>query len=152
MKYRIEIQQVFQADGYNADAEWLQDDRTKPNGKHAAICALHGKFNASGFKPPMRLVAISPSGSWFVVQLIESPHKPAPVIEPARRSLTADSAWFLVRTMGPITGMRGSQIERFLRSSTPGRIEDDAEGIQVDFYSKMADKVQEVVVGRVIES
>lgn len=66
-----------------------------------------------------------------------------------KRQLTADSAWFLVRTMGPVTGMNEFQIERFLRSATIGRIEDDAEGIQNDFYSRVADKVQDLLVGRI---
>lgn len=70
-------------------------------------------------------------------------------LDQRRRELTADCAWFLMRTMGYVTGMTSAQIERYLRSSTRGRIEDDAEGVQVDFHSFDADKVRDILVGRV---
>lgn len=150
MKYRIETQQVFGSNGkaFDVDAEWLAHD-DKPRGFNAAVHRMNERFSRSGMRPPIRVVAVDDAtGIREEVARIDSPHKP---VEPAvlpRRSLTADSAWFLVRTMGPVTGMNAFQIERFLRSVTIGRIEDDAEGIQQDFYSRVADKAQELLVGR----
>ena len=168
MKYRIQIQQVFGGNWSNMEeasqhAEWLQCDNIKPRNRIEALAALVAKANQWKNGAPHRLVAIQPDGEFRVIETTTrgTAFFPASVgsvvgaitransVEPKRKELTADSAWFLVRTMGPVTGMNAFQIERFLRSATIGRIEDDAEGIQEDFYSRVADKAQELLVGRI---
>lgn len=81
MKYRIEVQQVFgmagQGVAYDRGAEWAEMN-DKPRGKAAAIEAMNARFANSGFKPPIRVVAINALGDRVEVARIESPHKPAP--------------------------------------------------------------------------
>jgi hypothetical protein len=81
MKYRIETQQVFGMAGqgvpYDTNADWCEHI-AKPRGKVAAIELMKAKFASSGFKPPIRVVAVDALGDRVEVARIESPHKPAP--------------------------------------------------------------------------
>lgn len=78
MKYRIETQQVFgNLDAhYDHNAEWLEHEQIKPRGFAAAVAAMQAKFDNSGFKPPVRVVAVDAIGDRTEVARCESPHKP----------------------------------------------------------------------------
>jgi hypothetical protein len=77
MKYRIEVQQVFTAQGYDRGGEWLALG-DKPRGKAAAIALMETIQAASGLEPPYRVVSVDALGDRVEVARIESPHKPAP--------------------------------------------------------------------------
>ena len=68
----------------------------------------------------------------------------------ADRNSVADEAWFIVRTAGTLAGIRAAQVEPYLKRSTPGRIESDAEQIQHDHAMPSANAVQKAVVGNLI--
>ena len=78
MKYRIEVQQVFAAHGYDRGGEWVALG-DKPRGKAAAIALMETLQAASGLQPPYRVVSVDALGDRVEVARIESPHKPVPV-------------------------------------------------------------------------
>lgn len=72
MKYRIEVQQVYGTEGmlFDKDAQWLQLDSIKPNGKSRALKALRDQVAEWKTGAPHRLIMIRPSGSWEVLEVL----------------------------------------------------------------------------------
>lgn len=67
------------------------------------------------------------------------------------REKTADAAWFLYRMMPQVVGCQQSHMQKTLASFSVGRIVDDAEDIQANFFHGTADKVRDLLVGNLID-
>lgn len=75
MKFRIQIQQIYGGNWATMEeatekAEWLQKDDIKPRSRKQAAAALEAQANLYKNGAPHRLVMISPSGSWEVLETI----------------------------------------------------------------------------------
>jgi hypothetical protein len=64
-----------------------------------------------------------------------------------KREQSANSAWFLCRTMSAVTGCRQEEVSARLSRYDINQIIEEAGIIQNTFHSKTADEIQKILVG-----